>query len=268
MLNKLMSFIFSTEEDELEEEIVVEEPMIQHQVVNEPAKGNANRKEVYIEEPQPQKQVFIDLEETKEEPQVQEDYRSYRQQVERKERVVVEDTRGQEFIAQPIISPIFGTSEKKEISKKDEELNNFDEVIKKPSTGNIISPMFGVSKPEPTTPKRAERHAQEAEIPFVAKVEPQVAKQSKYDDIALEDMLVDDDKMSKTQQFKLFELQEEEPQAKVEIMSLIDEQLKALKEEPGSTTEDFIFENSEHLEDTKVFRNLKQEIDKVLEMED
>lgn len=237
MFKKLLSFVFASDEDYEEDEILENE-----EVVFEPkTKSNPTRKEVLVNEEvvTENPKVLIDLEPKQvEQNQAKEDYRSYRKEqpkVERPSRASRHDDK--EFITQPIISPIFGTSASKEISKKDVDLNNLDEARNKgTSATKIISPMFGINKQE----LASEIHVKELDIISIPKNE-KVKTVSNVD---------------KTEQFSLFDLKEEEKAYatnKSQIMDVVNAQLSDITTKKSTSDFSFAFDANEEADGTRAF---------------
>lgn len=216
MFNKIKKFIFASE-DEYEE--IEEKEDFPEIIINE---ENVTRKEVFYSTPQEEasNSIFVEVEteqvKEQKDPKDQ-DYRSYRQ-TERRERV--KETRGEEsdYIPRQIISPIFGMSEQKTISKKDVELNDYESVVAKPSSTKIISPMFGVNDQVATK-------AEETKNESSSKIET-----SKIEKNELHEEIV-----GKTQQFNLEELnvteENNDQSVKTMILAAVNQQLEEQSEE-------------------------------------
>lgn len=208
MFNKIKKFIFSSEDeyDEIEEKEVIPEIVIDEE--------NVTRKEVFYSASQeePLNSIFVEVETEQKEVRKEKDYRSYRQ-LEKKERA--KETRGEEseYIPKQIISPIFGMSEQKNISKKDVELNDYETVIAKASSTKIISPMFGVNNQVTTKQEQVKSDS----ISNVNSVETQEKK-------AINEVV------DQTQQFKLQDLQPIEENnnqnVKTMILATVNKQLE------------------------------------------
>lgn len=254
-----MSFIFSTE-DEYEEVEKESESEIPEVVVTE---ENIKRKEVYVAEPQTEvnKSIFVEVESTKKVEVIDEeqDYRSYRSESRERSK----DTRHCEadYIPQQIISPIFGMSEKKEISEKDVKLNDMEAVRSKPSTNKIISPIYGVNKmTSSANVVRNEKTEVEKQMETTKQVDEgiimthDVLQQGAEVENSLEELealVVDTHVEDEQPAFKLYEINDES-NAKEQIMNVVGKQLSDIKTE---TKSDFAFAyrgNSKN-EQTKVF---------------